>query len=55
MWKILLGGMNVINTYFKKWWPGGKPHADNLLNQTSDVLFTGIGWALSYHLDYVSS
>ena len=44
-------GMNFINTYFKRWWPGGKTHPDNLLNMTSDTVFTGIGWLVSYQLD----
>jgi hypothetical protein len=44
-------GMNFINTYFMDWWPGGKTHADSLLNQASDTLFTGVGWLASYHLD----
>ena len=48
-------GMNVINTYFKRWWPGGKTHADNLLNQTSDVLFAGLGWIISYYIDRLYS
>jgi len=41
--------INLIHTYLKKWWPGGKPHADNLLHQSSDTLFTGLGWIVSYH------
>lgn len=44
-------GMKFINTYFKCWWPGGKTHADNMINRTSDVLFGGIGWIISYYLD----
>jgi hypothetical protein len=44
-------GMNLINTYFTGWWPGGKTHPDNLLNRTSDTIFTGLGWIASYQLD----
>jgi hypothetical protein len=44
-------GMNFINTYFIAWWPGGKTHPDNLLNRTSDTIFTGLGWIASYALD----
>ena len=44
-------GMNLINTYFIRWWPGGKTHPDNLLNRTSDIIFTGVGWLVSYQLD----
>ena len=44
-------GMNLINTYFQHWWPGGKPYPDSLLNNTTDTIFTGIGWLLAYKLD----
>ena len=44
-------GMDFINTYFTLWWPGGKTHPDNLLNRTSDTIFTGIGWIVAYKLD----
>ena len=44
-------GMNIINTYFIRWWPGGKPYPDNVLNQTSDVVCSAIGWLVSYYLD----
>jgi hypothetical protein len=46
-------GMQFINTYFIGWWPGGKTHPDNLLNRTSDVVFTGLGWGISYWLDMI--
>jgi hypothetical protein len=46
-------GMNLINTYFIGWWPGGKTHPDNLLNMTSDTIFSGIGWLASWWLDRV--
>ena len=46
-------GMNIINTYFIRWWPGGKPYPDNLLNQASDVVFSVIGWLVAYYLDGV--
>lgn len=46
-------GMNFINTYFTRYWPGGKTHPDNLLNRTSDTIFTGFGWLLAYHLDKI--
>jgi hypothetical protein len=46
-------GMNLINSYFVNWWPGGKTHPDNLLNKTSDTVFTGFGWICSYYLDKV--
>jgi hypothetical protein len=43
-------GMYFINKYFTMW-PGGKTHADSLLNSTSDTIFTAIGWSVSYWLD----
>ena len=44
-------GMNIINTYFITWWPGGKPYPDNLINQTSDIVCSVIGWLVAYYLD----
>jgi hypothetical protein len=44
-------GMNFINTYFIRWWPGGKNSPDSLKNQLSDTLFSGIGWICAYLLD----
>jgi hypothetical protein len=44
-------GMNLINTYFTYWWPGGKTHPDNLINKTSDTIFTGLGWLVAKNLD----
>jgi hypothetical protein len=46
-------GMNLINTYFLQWWPGGKTHPDNLLNRTSDTFFTGLGWIIAYKLNSI--
>jgi hypothetical protein len=46
-------GMNLINTYFQYWWPGGKPYSDNLLNSTTDTIFTGLGWLIAYNLDMI--
>ena len=44
-------GMNIINTYFILWWPGGKPYPDTLRNQISDIVCATIGWTVSYYLD----
>jgi hypothetical protein len=44
-------GMNLINTYFLQWWPGGKTHPDSLINRISDVSITGMGWIIAYYLD----
>ena len=46
-------GMNIINTYFLEWWPGGKTHPDNLLNRLSDTFFAGLGWIVSHKLDKI--
>jgi hypothetical protein len=46
-------GMNLINTYFLRWWPGGKTHPDSLLNRTSDTIFTGLGWLAAAQLDKI--
>ncbi len=48
-------GMNLINTYFLQWWPGGKTHPDNLLNRTSDTIFSGLGWLIAYYFDSLYS
>ena len=44
-------GMNFINTYFTRWWPGGKEFSDSIENSISDTLFSGAGWICSYLLD----
>lgn len=44
-------GMDFINTYFIRWWPGGKGFPDSLENSISDTLFSGGGWICSYILD----
>lgn len=36
-------GIHVINTYFK-FWPGGKPSADSLMNNLGDTFFALLGW-----------
>lgn len=36
-------GMTVINRWLK-FWPGGKPSADSLMNSLGDVIFAIIGW-----------
>jgi hypothetical protein len=36
-------GIHAINTYFK-FWPGGKPKADTLINNLGDTLFAILGW-----------
>jgi hypothetical protein len=48
-------GMKIINTYFKRWRPGGKTHPDNIINQISDIVFSGIGWLIANYVDKVYS
>jgi membrane glycosyltransferase len=43
-------GMWFINNLIP-FWPGGKNHADSLVNNISDIIFTGIGWIISHRLD----
>jgi hypothetical protein len=43
-------GMWMINQYVT-FWPGGKTHADTILNSTSDVLFGSFGWVVAKWVD----
>jgi len=36
-------GMHFINNYITLW-PGGKTHADSLINSLSDIVFSIFGW-----------
>ena len=47
-------GIHFINNniYF---WPGGKPRADAIVNQISDVIFSLIGWLSAYYIDKLGS
>ncbi len=40
-------GMWLINTYIK-FWPGGKPAPDTMVNRVGDTLWTAVGWGLSH-------
>lgn len=40
-------GMRVIRLI--KIWPGGKSHADSLLNSTGDQFYSCIGWVLAHY------
>ncbi len=42
-------GMQFINTYISIW-PGGKPHADSILNMIGDTLYGVLGWFLADYL-----
>jgi hypothetical protein len=48
-------GMKIINNYFIRWWPGGKTHPNNLVNKTSDTLFSIFGWLIANYLDKLYS
>jgi hypothetical protein len=45
-------GMWLINRYIT-FWPGGKTHADNLLNSASDVIAGSFGWLVARWLDSI--
>lgn len=42
--------MNIINTYIK-FWPGGKPKSDSIINIIGDTSGVIIGWLSAYYLD----
>lgn len=48
-------GMNIINTYFHGYWPGGKPYADSYLNILGDNIVAILGWLSAYYLDKIGS
>lgn len=39
-------GMWMINTYVP-FWPGGKTHADSILNRVGDTVYAGLGWVVA--------
>ena len=42
-------GMTLINQL--RYWPGGKPQSDSILNILGDNVFFVVGWGLAYGLD----
>lgn len=40
-------GMQIIRRF--KLWPGGKTHADSILNRTGDQIYACLGWAIAYY------
>jgi hypothetical protein len=40
-------GMQVIRLF--KMWPGGKSHADSVLNSVGDHFYACIGWVIAYY------
>lgn len=47
-------GMNIINNNFK-FWPGGKPYADTIINSIGDQIFAMLGWYVAYKLDVLGN
>tara|TARA_B110001469_G_C9619323_1_gene308538 strand:+ start:951 stop:1262 length:312 start_codon:yes stop_codon:yes gene_type:complete len=43
-------GMNIINNLFK-FWPGGKPYNDSIINCIGDTIGVLIGWISAYYID----
>ena len=41
--------MNIINKYIK-FWPGGKPNPDSIINNIGDTVGTIVGWLSAYYL-----
>jgi hypothetical protein len=39
-------GMSIINNFV--YWPGGKDHADSLINNLGDQFYALIGWGSAY-------
>lgn len=39
-------GMWMINHYVP-FWPGGKTHADSILNRVGDTVYAGLGWVIA--------
>ena len=44
-------GIDFINNYVSRWWPGGKPRADSIVNTIGDTVFAIFGFAAAYLLD----
>jgi len=42
-------GRNFITTHLTLW-PGGKSHADSLVNTVSDTVFVTIGWFMAHQV-----
>ena len=42
-------GMWMINTY-ASFWPGGKTHADSIMNRVGDTVYSGLGWVVANYM-----
>ena len=47
-------GIYIINNYLK-FWPGGKPHSDSLINIIGDTIGTLLGWLSAYGIDKIGN
>lgn len=47
-------GITFINKYFK-FWPGGKPEPDYIINRIGDTIGAIIGWISAYYLDRIGN
>lgn len=47
-------GMYLINHYVR-FWPGGKPYADAIMNNVGDTIGAIVGWGVARALDVVGS
>ena len=43
--------MKLINTTFSGVWPGGKTHADLIINSIGDLIFGMLGWLIARSVD----
>ena len=65
-WNINLKNWIIIHTFFEilentkfgvytinkfKYWPGGKPYSDNIINIIGDTIGALIGWLSAYYID----
>jgi hypothetical protein len=47
-------GISFINNWLFVVWPGGKPYADGIMNQISDIVTFAGGWLVAAWLDRLS-
>lgn len=47
-------GIYIINNYFK-FWPGGKPYRDSIINCIGDTIGILLGWISAYCIDNVGN
>ena len=47
-------GIDFINNNLK-FWPGGKPWPDAVINSVGDQIFAVLGWYIAYQLDTIGN